>query len=85
MKSNIVSKVRGFSNSMSEKALYGYVSMRNSFASKMKCTKGASTVEYALVIGVIVLIVVGAATVMEGPLKEFFKSVVAKIQGFIDG
>jgi Flp pilus assembly pilin Flp len=82
MKSSIVSKVRGFSNSMSEKALYGYVSMRNSFAAKMKCTKGASTVEYALVIGVIVLMIIGAGMVMEGPLKEFFKGIIEKIKKF---
>lgn len=45
---------------------------------------GASTVEYALLIAVVVVMVIAAATFMYDPLKEFFLSVVKKIQGIAD-
>lgn len=45
---------------------------------------GASTVEYALLIAVVVVMVIAAATYMFEPLKEFFLSVVKKIQGIAD-
>lgn len=49
----------------------------------LKDQEGATAVEYALVIAVIVIGVVGAATVMFDPLKDFFKLVVEKIVEFV--
>ncbi len=46
--------------------------------------RGATTVEYALLIAVIVTMVIAAATYMFEPLQEFFKSVVEKIQKMAD-
>ena len=46
--------------------------------------RGAATVEYALLIAVIVTMVIAAATYMFDPLKEFFLSIVEKIQGIAD-
>jgi len=40
---------------------------------------GAIATEYALVIGVVVVGIVGAASAMYEPLGEFFKSVVASL------
>jgi len=51
----------------------------------LKDQEGATAVEYALVIAVVVIGVVGAATVMFDPLEEFFKAVVDKIKEFIGG
>ena len=51
----------------------------------LKDQKGAAAVEYALVIAVVVIGVVGAATVMFEPLEEFFEAVVDKIKEFIGG
>jgi len=58
-----------------------YHSYRKSFAGRQD---GASTVEYALLIAVVVVMVIAAATYMFEPLKEFFLSVVKKIQGIAD-
>ena len=41
---------------------------------------GATTVEYALLIAVIVIGIIAAATYMFDPLKEFFKDVVKKVK-----
>lgn len=43
---------------------------------------GATTVEYVLLIAVIVIGIVSAATYMFDPLKEFFKGVVDKVKKF---
>ena len=51
----------------------------------LKGQEGATAVEYALVIAVVVIGVVGAATVMFEPLEEFFEAVVDKIKEFIGG
>lgn len=82
MDKKIVSRIMNCKDTFSDEILSAYISMRNSLASKMRCNRGASTVEYALVIGVIVLMIVGAAMVMEGPLKDFFKGIIDKIKGF---
>jgi len=47
--------------------------------SKIREERGASTVEYALVIAVIVFGVVGAATLIFDPLKGFFADIIDKI------
>ena len=47
----------------------------------LKDEEGASTVEYVLLIAVIVIGIVTAATVMFDPLKEFFKGVIDKVKG----
>jgi Flp pilus assembly pilin Flp len=44
---------------------------------------GATTVEYALLIAVIVVGVIAAATYMFDPLKDFFKEVVKKVKDMI--
>jgi Flp pilus assembly pilin Flp len=50
----------------------------------IKNDEGAVATEYALVIGVIVVGIVGAAScTMDGPLREFFGSVIEKVQGMI--
>ena len=48
--------------------------------SHLRDKKGASTVEYVLLIAVIVIGIVTAATVMFDPLKEFFLAVVDKVK-----
>jgi Flp pilus assembly pilin Flp len=47
--------------------------------SKIKDEEGATTVEYALLIAVIVVGIIGAATAMFPKLKTFFEQVVDKI------
>ncbi len=47
---------------------------------KMQDEEGASTVEYALVIAVIVVGIILAAKLMFDPLKDFFTGVVDKIK-----
>lgn len=42
--------------------------------------RGATTVEYALLIAVIVIGIIAAATYMFDPLKEFFQEVVKKVK-----
>lgn len=48
--------------------------------SRMRDERGATTVEYALLIAVIVIGIIAAATYMFDPLKEFFKDVVKKVK-----
>ena len=45
----------------------------------LKDKKGATAVEYALVIAIVVAVVVGAAMAMKTPLKVFFVAAVTKI------
>lgn len=40
---------------------------------------GAGTVEYAMIIAVVVVMIIAATAVMDTPLQDFFKAVVAKI------
>lgn len=47
---------------------------------RMKGEDGATTVEYALLIAVIVIGIIAAATYMFDPLKEFFQEVVKKVK-----
>lgn len=47
---------------------------------RMKGEGGATTVEYALLIAVIVIGIIAAATYMFDPLKEFFQEVVKKVK-----
>jgi Flp pilus assembly pilin Flp len=47
---------------------------------RMRDERGATTVEYALLIAVIVIGIIAAATYMFDPLKEFFKDVVKKVK-----
>lgn len=42
---------------------------------------GATMVEYALIIAVVVVMVIAAATVMEDPLRELFEGIIEKIKG----
>jgi Flp pilus assembly pilin Flp len=42
--------------------------------------RGSGAVEYALIIGVVVVMVVGATAVMEGPLKTFYGDIIDKIR-----
>ncbi|MDO9263092.1 MAG: hypothetical protein Q7U02_03940 [Desulfosalsimonadaceae bacterium] len=42
--------------------------------------RGAGTVEYAMIIAVIVVMIIAAAMTMEGPAKEFFKGVIEKVK-----
>lgn len=48
--------------------------------SYLRDKKGVTTVEYVLLIAVIVIGIVTAATVMFDPLKEFFEGVIDKIK-----
>jgi len=48
--------------------------------SYLRDKKGVTTVEYVLLIAVIVIGIVTAATVMFDPLKEFFKGVIDKVK-----
>ena len=45
--------------------------------------RGAGAVEYGLIIAVVVLMVVGAAKVMDVPLQKFFEKAVKKVTDFI--
>lgn len=45
--------------------------------------RGAGAVEYGLIIGVVVLLVVGAAFVMGDPLEDFFRTTVAQVMDFL--
>ncbi len=47
---------------------------------RLRDEQGATTVEYALLIAVIVIGIIAAATYMFDPLKEFFKDVVKKVK-----
>lgn len=47
---------------------------------RLRDENGATTVEYALLIAVIVIGIIAAATYMFDPLKEFFKDVVKKVK-----
>ena len=82
MKKKIVSRFVECGSRFSDRMLYGLIAVKNSVSDRMRCDKGASTVEYALVIGVIVLMIIGAASVMEGPLQNFFKGIIDKIAKF---
>jgi Flp pilus assembly pilin Flp len=60
-----------------------YVKTRNGidgFKRRLRDEQGATTVEYALLIAVIVIGIIAAATYMFDPLKEFFKDVVKKVK-----
>ncbi len=46
---------------------------------KLRDEKGATTVEYALLIAVVVIGIIAAATAMFEPLEKFFKGVVEKV------
>ena len=41
---------------------------------------GAGTVEYAMIIAVVVVMIIAATAVIDSPIKEFFKGVIAKIK-----
>ncbi|HOP48290.1 MAG TPA: Flp family type IVb pilin [Desulfobacteraceae bacterium] len=45
--------------------------------------RGAGAVEYALVIAVVVIMVIAAATFMKGPLVNFFNAVVDQVKTFM--
>ncbi len=49
----------------------------------LKNDAGATSIEYALLVAVIVIGVIGAGTAMFGPLQEFFLKVVQTITEFI--
>ena len=60
-----------------------YVKTRNGIDGvkrRLRDEQGATTVEYALLIAVIVIGIIAAATYMFDPLKEFFKDVVKKVK-----
>lgn len=73
---------------ISDMALKGYCTAeslyRKYWMDRLGDQRGAATVEYALLIAVIVTMVIAAATYMFDPLKDFFLSVVEKIQGIAD-
>ena len=50
---------------------------------KKGAQKGAGAVEYALILGVITLLVVGTAGVMQGPLEGFFNQITTLLTEFI--
>ena len=47
---------------------------------RLRDESGATTVEYALLIAVVVIGIIAAATYMFDPLKDFFKDVVKKVK-----
>ncbi len=49
----------------------------------LKNESGATSIEYALLVAVIVIGVIGAGTVMFGPLQDFFLKVVQTITDYI--
>ena len=55
----------------------------NVSAMKKDSQKGAGAVEYALILGVITLLVVGTAGVMEGGLNTFFTEITDLLSSFI--
>ncbi|MHC1711617.1 MAG: Flp family type IVb pilin [Solidesulfovibrio sp.] len=60
-----------------------YVKTRNfghGMTRRLRDENGATTVEYALLIAVIVIGIIAAATYMFDPLKDFFKDVVKKVK-----
>lgn len=60
-----------------------YVKSRNlgyRLKNRLRDEQGATTVEYALLIAVIVIGIIAAATYMFDPLKDFFKDVVKKVK-----
>lgn len=63
------------------RAYTSFDTLRWRLAHYLKDQKGAGTVEYVLLIAVIVIGIVTAATVMFDPLKEFFRGVIDKIKG----
>ncbi|WP_045211614.1 Flp family type IVb pilin [Desulfonatronovibrio magnus] len=44
---------------------------------------GATAVEYALVIAVVLAVVIAAATFMGDPLQDFFEAAVQQVQGWM--
>ncbi len=72
---------------LADHALGFYVRTRNAaylvkqgVKNRLRDERGATTVEYALLIAVIVIGIIAAATYMFDPLKEFFKDVVDKVK-----
>ncbi|QLA14654.1 Flp family type IVb pilin [Desulfolutivibrio sulfoxidireducens] len=72
---------------LSDRALGLYVRAQNTvhrvkrgIKSRLRDERGATTVEYALLIAVIVIGIIAAATYMFDPLKDFFKDVVKKVK-----
>ncbi len=60
-----------------------YVKTRNAIDGckrRLRDEQGATTVEYALLIAVVVIGIIAAATYMFDPLKDFFKDVVKKVK-----
>ena len=49
----------------------------------LKDQKGAAAVEYALVIAVVVIGVIGAATFLYDDLKDFFRTVAKKVTDYV--
>ena len=56
--------------------------LRQNLSSPFKNQRGAGTVEYALVIAVIVIMIVGVAKYMGPELQQFFVEVVDKVRNF---
>ncbi len=54
---------------------------RHHFTKTWKEETGAGTVEYAMIIAVVVFMIIAATAVMDTPLRDFFEGVIDKMSG----
>jgi Flp pilus assembly pilin Flp len=72
---------------LNERMLKMYVEKRENLKETidrvLRNNRGAGAVEYALVIGVVVVMIIGAAAVMDKPIRNLFKSAIQAVQDLI--
>jgi Flp pilus assembly pilin Flp len=56
--------------------------IKENFCQHLKNERGAGALEYGLVLAVIVVIIISAAMLMEGPAQTFFDDVMTRIRSF---
>ncbi|RJP36335.1 MAG: Flp family type IVb pilin [Desulfobacteraceae bacterium] len=56
--------------------------IKNNFRQHLENQRGAGALEYGLVLAVIVVIIISAAMLMEGPIQSFFQDVMTRIRSF---
>jgi Flp pilus assembly pilin Flp len=72
---------------LNERMLKMYVEKRENLKETidrvLRNNRGAGAVEYALVIGVVVVMIIGAAAVMDGPIRKLFKAAIQAVRDLI--
>lgn len=68
-------------NSMGDKILGCWVRLRCAASTKMRQTKGQGTTEYAILVGVLVVIAILAITIFRPKLQELWNAIAEGING----